>query len=63
MQWEEVNSKQIVTITDRHSHSACYFQQSMYVFGGCSSTSTTFNDLWRFDLATQQWVRPLAMGT
>ncbi|XP_076451876.1 uncharacterized protein LOC143287640 [Babylonia areolata] len=61
--WQPVSSEQVHSITDRYSHSACYFEGSMYVFGGCSSTSTTFNDLWRFDLATRQWVRPLAMGT
>ena len=35
----------------------------MYVFGGCTSSSTTFNDLWRLDLTKRQWVRPLTMGT
>ena len=29
---------------------------------GCTSTSTTFNDLWRFDLERGRWVRPLATG-
>lgn len=34
------------------SHSAVYDDASlsMYVFGGCTSASTTFNDLWRLDL-------------
>ncbi|XP_014780877.1 F-box only protein 42 [Octopus bimaculoides] len=50
------------TITDRYSHCACYYDKSLYVFGGCTSTNTTFNDLWGFDLASRQWVRPLAMG-
>lgn len=49
-------------ITDRFSHSAAYLNGSMYVFGGCTSTNTTFNDLWMFDLASRQWMRPLAMG-
>ena len=49
-------------ITDRYSHSAAYLNGSMYVFGGCTSTNTTFNDLWRLDLATRQWIRPVAMG-
>ena len=62
MIWSHIRNEQGPTITDRFSHSACYFHQSMYVFGGCSATSTTFNDLWRFDLSTRQWVRPLAMG-
>lgn len=35
----------------------------MYVFGGGSSTNTTFNDLWRFDLSKREWIRPLTMGT
>ncbi|XP_034231582.1 F-box only protein 42 [Thrips palmi] len=51
------------TITKRFSHSACYHDNSMYVFGGCTSTSTTFNDLWRLDLNKRKWVRPLATGT
>ncbi|XP_059143292.1 RING finger protein B-like [Physella acuta] len=52
-----------ISISDRHSHSATYYNGSMYIFGGCTSTNTTFNDLWRFDLGTRQWVRPVAMGT
>lgn len=35
----------------------------MYVFGGCTCTSTTFNDLWRLDLSTRKWMRLLTMGT
>ncbi|KAI8795134.1 uncharacterized protein LOC106077742 [Biomphalaria glabrata] len=50
-------------ISERHSHSAVYFEGSMYIFGGCTSTNTTFNDLWKFDLTTRQWIRPVAMGT
>ncbi|CAG5117957.1 unnamed protein product, partial [Candidula unifasciata] len=50
-------------ISDRFSHSAVYYDGSMYVFGGCTSTNTTFNDLWRLDLTTRQWIRPIAMGT
>ncbi|KAK7486106.1 hypothetical protein BaRGS_00022715 [Batillaria attramentaria] len=63
MSWTFVGNENGPCITDRYSHCACYFQQSMYIFGGCTSTNTTFNDLWRFDLSTRQWVRPLAMGT
>ncbi len=50
-------------ITERFLHSAIYYDKAIYVFGGCTSTSTTFNDLWRFDLSTGQWIRPLATGT
>uniref|UniRef100_A0A1A9VQV5 Uncharacterized protein n=1 Tax=Glossina austeni TaxID=7395 RepID=A0A1A9VQV5_GLOAU len=35
----------------------------MYVFGGGSSSDTTFNDLWRFDLSKMHWERPFSMGT
>ncbi|XP_014675410.1 PREDICTED: F-box only protein 42-like [Priapulus caudatus] len=51
------------SIAERFSHSSCYYNKSMYVFGGCTSNCTTFNDLWRFDLVTREWIRPLAMGT
>lgn len=51
------------SITERYSHCACYYDKSLYIFGGCTSTNTTFNDLWRFNLATREWIRPLATGT
>lgn len=37
----------------------------MYVFGGCtqSSCNAAFNDLWRLDLNSKEWIRPLASGT
>lgn len=47
----------------RHSHSACTYENSMYIFGGCTKTSTTFNDLWKFDLDTRKWERPMPMGS
>lgn len=50
------------SITKRFSHAACVHGNSMYVFGGCTTNSTTFNDLWRFDLSKRQWIRPLTMG-
>ncbi|XP_076232591.1 F-box protein 42 [Calliopsis andreniformis] len=51
------------TIGKRHSHSACTYKNSMYVFGGCTATCTTFNDLWRLDLDTRTWVRLITMGS
>lgn len=51
------------TIAGRFSHSAVVHKNSMYVFGGGSSTNTTFNDLWRFDLSKREWIRPMSMGT
>lgn len=50
-------------IAGRFSHAAVVHENSMYIFGGGSSTTTTFNDLWRFDLSKRQWIRPLSMGT
>lgn len=50
-------------IAGRFSHSAVIHENSMYIFGGGSSTDTTFNDLWRFDLSKREWVRPLSMGS
>ncbi|XP_071448808.1 F-box only protein 42-like [Hetaerina americana] len=64
VQWQHVRPLDMApTITKRYSHSACCYGNSMYVFGGCTSTSTTFNDLWRLDLTRRQWVRPLSMGS
>ena len=54
-----------LTVGKRYSHSAVYDDStdSMYIFGGCTSTATTFNDLWRLDLTTRRWHRPIATGT
>lgn len=62
--WNSLTSANLVpTIGKRHSHSACTYENSMYVFGGCTATCTTFNDLWRLDLDTRKWVRPITMGS
>lgn len=39
-------------LSERCSHSACYHpkEKVMFMFGGCTSTYTAFNDLWLFDL-------------
>jgi F-box protein 42 len=53
-------------ISKRYSHSAVYDETGLnpgvFVFGGCTSTSTTFNDLWRLDATTREWTRPLSTG-
>nr|CAD7449817.1 unnamed protein product [Timema bartmani] len=49
-------------IAKRYSHSTCVHENCMYVFGGCTSTSTTFNDLWSLNLNERCWLRPLTMG-
>ncbi|XP_072936955.1 F-box only protein 42 [Epargyreus clarus] len=62
--WKNIASTDIVpTITKRFSHAACILENNMYIFGGCTTNATSFNDLWRFDLSKRQWVRPLATGT
>ncbi len=59
------SSSTTTTISKRYSHSACYDDRSLsvFVFGGCTSTSSTFNDLWRLDLTTRTWSRPMSTGT
>lgn len=37
--------------------------KTMYVFGGCTSTNTTFNDLWKLNLSTMSWDRPVPTGS
>ncbi|XP_045513010.1 F-box only protein 42 [Pieris brassicae] len=62
--WKNIVSTDVVpTITKRFSHAACVLENNMYVFGGCTTNATSFNDLWRFDLSMRQWIRPLATGT
>lgn len=53
---------QSAVIARRYSHSAVLHDNSMYVFGGCTNSLTTFNDLWRLELGTRRWIRPLANG-
>lgn len=63
LQWSSLPSAHWVpVIGKRHSHSACIYKNSMYVFGGCTATWTTFNDLWQLDLGTRSWIRPITMG-
>ncbi|XP_037807941.1 uncharacterized protein LOC119601217 [Lucilia sericata] len=57
------NSPTTPIIAGRFSHSAVRHGNSMYIFGGGSSSDTTFNDLWRFDLSEMRWERPLSMGS
>lgn len=62
--WTNIDPTDMVpTITKRFSHAACVLENNMYIFGGCTTNATSFNDLWRFDLSKRQWVRPLATGT
>lgn len=49
-------------ISARYSHSCCLHSNLMYIFGGCNSGKTTFNDMWTFDLSQRQWIRPISSG-
>ena len=51
------------TISERYSHSACFHDKIMYIFGGCTAMNTTFNDLWGFNVCLGKWNRCLASGT
>ena len=62
---QPIEKTKALTVGKRYSHSSVYddSSDSMYIFGGCTSTATTFNDLWRLDLTTRRWHRPIATGT
>ncbi|KAK6632235.1 hypothetical protein RUM44_007266 [Polyplax serrata] len=63
--WERLvpNNIRATVITKRHSHAACYCDSFMYVFGGCTSRFTTFNDLWTLDLSKRNWIRLFTTGS
>jgi hypothetical protein len=54
--WKQYEQK--TSPTQRHSHSCCHINDRMYLFGGLSGTSTSYNDLWFLDLNNKQWQRP-----
>lgn len=49
--------------SQRHSHSSCRVDNKLYIFGGLSGTSTSYNDLWLFDLSLKTWSRPVCNGS
>ncbi len=66
LSWNKAEQNDNLIISKRYSHSAVYDEtdnnHALYVFGGCTSTSTTFNDLWKLDTTSRQWSRPMATG-
>lgn len=56
-------TRSIPKMSPRYYHSACYTNNYMYVFGGCISPSTAYNDLWRFNVTTKKWHRIIAEGS
>jgi hypothetical protein len=59
--WRCVESK--AAPTHRHSHASTRLADCLYVFGGLSSTNTSYNDLWLFDLNAKAWSRPATTGS
>lgn len=49
-------------VSARYHHSSCVVDNVMYVFGGCFSELTIYNDLWKFDLKSKIWTRIIATG-
>ena len=58
--WKQSEHK--TSPTQRHSHSCCQINDRMYLFGGLSGTSTSYNDLWYLDLNNKTWNRPATNG-
>ena len=56
---------QTIEVGKRYSHSAAFHpgSDSLYVFGGCTSSATTFCDLWRLDLTNRTWHLMQTTGT
>jgi len=66
LRWASINADDAPGgVSKRYSHCAVYqaASHSMFIFGGCTSTSSTFNDLLQFNLNTRTWSRPRAIGT
>ena len=61
LQWSYLECP-VTPLTARHSHNMCRVGEYIYVFGGCSSSLTAFNDMWKLHLGTRVWSRVLALG-
>uniref|UniRef100_A0AC34PUA3 F-box domain-containing protein n=1 Tax=Panagrolaimus sp. JU765 TaxID=591449 RepID=A0AC34PUA3_9BILA len=62
--WVEINEKLsyegfLSYVCERGGHAACFSNSdnSMYIFGGCTSRYSPLSDLWKFDLDTLEWKR------
>lgn len=64
--WQTVMTEESPdNVSRRHSHCGVYSDKhlSMFIFGGCTASSSTFNDLLQFDLSNRKWIRPRAIGS
>jgi N-acetylneuraminic acid mutarotase len=39
----------------RSGHTACIYENAMYIFGGKDDDNNKLNDLWKLDLNTYKW--------
>jgi hypothetical protein len=39
----------------RNGHSACIYKSFMYIFGGRDDDNNKLNDMWKFNIETQEW--------
>ena len=57
LEWKEVGSKSAISPCIRASHSACFNDGKMYIFGGQDDDNNKLNDLWCFDLETEEFTQ------
>jgi F-box protein 42 len=50
-----IAQKSRITPCQRFSHSSCVVGKSMYIFGGCSTSNTAFNDVYELNLQDFRW--------
>ena len=53
--WREIVQKEGATPVARAGHSAVFYGDTMYVFGGSGEDSERKGDLWRFDVTEEKW--------
>lgn len=58
-----VSTKSRISPLPRFSHGCCIIGSKLYIYGGCSSSNTAFNDLYLLDLREGRWIRPRTSGT
>ena len=62
LRFDTIQNKTRTSPSPRFSHGCCVLGTKMYVFGGCSSSNTAFNDLYQLDLRDRKWIRPRTSG-
>ena len=60
--WKQYVNTSRVCPAPRFSHASCVLKGNLYVFGGCSSSNTVYNDLYVFSLAEQKWSKVTTTG-